>query len=216
MKKKILVFGIMICLSVTSFSQITFSVSKGNSLTAATLGYKYKKMVPFVGFQYYGVSTSVSSSNQQYEYDPISNSYDLVKNSYSDDLKASVILPSLGVKYFFLERNKLKAFTSLSFTLPILSAKSDDADFNKEINEQIDKINIWGSELSFGVEYFIDNQFSIGGEFGLRYIHFNYNDESNQIIVNPMTGTQVSAKSSESIKFNIKPTFSKMSLNFYF
>jgi len=216
MKNKLIVFGIMFCLSVTSFSQITFSVSKGSSLTAATLGYKYKKIVPFIGFQYYGVSASVSSSNQQFEYDPISNSYVVVTNSYNDDLKASVILPSLGVKYFFLERNKLKAFTTLSFTLPMLSAKSDDADFNKEINEQIDKINIWGSELSFGVEYFIDNQFSIGGEFGLSYIHFNYMDESNQIIVNPMTGAQLSTKASESIKLNIKPTFSKLSLNFYF
>jgi len=216
MKKNILVFGIVFCLSVTSFSQITFSVSKGNSLTAAALGYKYKKMVPFIGFQYYGVSASVSSSNEQYEYNPNTDSYELVTNFYDDELKASVMLPSLGVKYFVLERDKLKAFTALSFTLPILSAKSDDADLNKEINEQIDRINIWGSELSFGVEYFIDHQFSIGGEFGLRYIRFNYLDESDQTIFHPMTGAPLSVKSSESIKLNIKPTFSKMSLNFYF
>jgi len=216
MKKNILVFGIMFCLSVTSFSQITFSVSKGNSLTAATLGYKFKKIVPFIGFQYYGVSASVSSSNEQYDYNLNTDSFELVTNFYDDELKASVMLPSLGVKYFVLERDKLKAFTALSFTFPILSAKSDDDDLNKEINEQIDRINIWGSELSFGVEYFIDHQFSIGGEFGLRYIRFNYLDESDQTIFHPMTGAPLSVKSSESIKLNIKPTFSKMSLNFYF
>lgn len=204
--------GIMLSLSATSFSQMTFSVSKGNSLSTATVGYKFKNIVPFLGFQYYGTSTSISYSDQYYDYDSLG----LVTNSYSDNLKASLILPSLGVKYFILEREKLKAYSSLSFTLPILSLKSDDKEYNKQIKEELDKVNIWGSELSFGVEYFFDEQFSVGGEFGLRYIHFDYADEREYTVIDQMTGEELKAKSSESINLNFKPTFTKVSLNFYF
>ena len=202
----------MLSLSATSFSQMTFSVSKGNSLSTATVGYKFKRIVPFLGFQYYGTSTSISYSDQYYDYDSLG----LVTNSYSDNLKASLILPSLGVKYFILEREKLKAYSSLSFTLPILSLKSDDKEYNKQIKEELDKVNIWGSELSFGVEYFFDEQFSVGGEFGLRYIHFDYADEREYTVIDQMTGEELKAKSSESINLNFKPTFTKVSLNFYF
>lgn len=212
MKRKITVFAIMVCLSVTSFSQINFSVAKGNSLTTAKVGFKYKKFVPFIGLQNYSVSASVNASNQYYDI----NTLGLETETYIEDIKASAILPSIGVKYFFLEREKLKAFTSLSYTLPIFSIKTGDKGLNTEINNEIDKVNIWGSELGLGVEYFIDDQFSIGGEFGMRYIHFNYDSERDYIVIDQMTGEGLLAKSSESINLNIKPTFAKMSINFYF
>jgi hypothetical protein len=212
MKKKLVMIGIMLCLTVTSFSQVSFSVSKGSILTAATVGYRFNKIVPFIGFQYYGASANIESSSQEFDF----NAFGLITNSYDTELKANVFLPSLGAKYFFLEREKLKAFTSLSFTLPIVTLKSGDKDDNKEINDALSNVILWGGELGVGVEYFVDEQFSIGGEFGLRYIHFSYSNTDDYIVIHPITGALLEAESSENIRLNISPTFSKISLNYYF
>ena len=47
---------------------------------------------------------------------------------------------------------------------------------------------MWGGELGFGMEYFFDENFSLGGEFGLRYLHLRYKDSYNDEIYNPNTG----------------------------
>ena len=42
---------------------------------------------------------------------------------------------------------------------------------------------MWGGEFGFGIEYFFDENFSLGGEFGLRYIHLMYEETSPRDII---------------------------------
>lgn len=72
------------------------------------------------------------------------------------------------------------------------------------------------SKFGFGVEYFFDENFSLGGEFGLRYFNFRYNDSNEREIYNPNTGNYMDTEIKNDYSFNMSPTFSKISLNYYF
>ncbi|MCP4459623.1 MAG: hypothetical protein GY816_16600 [Cytophagales bacterium] len=104
----------------------------------------------------------------------------------------------------------------MTLSKPIVSAKyEEDGVVDENVKEDAEKVKLWGAELGYGVEYFFDENFSLGGEFGARYIHLNYNDESIEEFYNPDTGWEQS-KVEHNYNFSFKPTYSRISLNFYF
>lgn len=184
----------------TGYGQFSFGVSPGFNFNNANFGYKFgDNLVPFIGLQYYNANFTVTEKSTGSE------------DSYSDETKlsAGILAPNIGLKYFIAQENKVKLFLTLNLTKPFISGKlsyngAEDPDFQ----EVIDNTSIFGAELSFGMEYFFDENFSIGGEFGVRYLNFStessYYDDWDESQYN------------YDMNFIMSPTFAKISLNYYF
>ena len=135
------------------------------------------------------------------------------------DISGSLLIPNVGFKYFIKDKNNLKAYFSLNISKPIVTGKFElgdsdsDDDREDEIKDIIKNTKVWGGELGFGVEYFVDDNFSIGGEFGLRHFNVHHNDTFDRIIFNPLLGYDQEVDIETNVKFNMSPTYSKISLN---
>jgi hypothetical protein len=200
--------------TLNGFSQFTFSLGTGMQQNSAAFGYKYKNFVPQIGLQVMRASASINATG--FENDSVG---DIVAYDQSIMLSGAVFIPSVGVKYFFLNRDKLKAYGLLSVNKVILSAKiedKDDPNADKELQKQLDNISISGGQLAFGTEYFFDSHFSIGGEFGFRSMRLNYKNNTTDNVFNPNTGDYEDLPATQTLKLNFMPTYSKFSINFYF
>lgn len=199
MKKRITLLVVLITIVTKSFGQVTFSASPGTSLNSASFGYKINdKIIPHIGIQYLYGSFSLKTD----------------KNT-SDKVSAHVFMPTIGVKYFALQKNKIKGYLDLDITKPFIGGKisgTDSSDANQDYKKVLDNIHMWGGQVGFGVEYFFDKNFSIGGEYGFRYFHLKYKDDNNSNSNNESDDDE----SVSNYGFIISPTYSKISLNYYF
>ena len=213
MKTKLFIALAVIFMSNTGHSQLAFGVSPGLSMNSAYFGYKMDRIVPFIGFQYFG-----TSADYQYEHEIFDNDLGtIVDHNHNSTAKFRLLVPNIGVKYYLKDVGDLKAHASLNISKPIITGEFiDDGDTDESVEETIAGISLWGGELSFGVEYFFDEHFSLGGEFGLRYMHVGLESSFETTVFNPLTGENVPSENTYTTKFNASPTFSRISLNFYF
>jgi hypothetical protein len=217
MKKTLLLIALFSLLISPVFGQFTFSVSPGISLNGATFGYKVGKIVPYVGIQM--INAKLGVENNSFDYNTPGTLIETVNNT---DIKANIFVPTIGAKYFFIQSNKLKAFAGLSLSKPIIHAKVTNEEngvvqTNTGIDQTVSDINdikIFGGELGFGVEYFFDDNFSVGGEFGLRYLTGKFSQKRNGTAYDGIANHNVVRYTD--VNLNLMPTFSKISLNFYF
>jgi len=91
---------------------------------------------------------------------------------------------------------------------------------SEDVNqEDVKKLNqnlvMFAREMGVGVEYFFDQNFSIGGEFGLRYFNLRYKDEYQDELYNDNTNEFQNTTIKTETSFTSNPTYSKISLNFY-
>ncbi len=213
MKKTALLLTLCLLFGVKSFGQFSFGVAPGLSTNSAYFGYKTGKFVPYVGLQYGNIMFNTKETGQEYDYDETS----VVTYTDEIDFKGNLFLPNIGVKYFAVEKNNLKAFLNLSVAKPILSGKMEvDGEEVNELGETLKDIKLFAGELGFGVEYFFDDNFSIGGEFGIRYFGGKYSNSHTDSFYNPDTDLNQDTEIEETYKVSTNPTFSKISLNFYF
>jgi len=214
MKKGLLFFTLMMISISFSFGQFSFGVSPGIGLNSAYFGYKVdNKFVPYIGFQYLNAKFKYEESGQRYDWDL----NQIMSYSETNEFSGSLYIPNIGIKYFVKQQNKIQAYLSLNLSKPLLSGKLKyDGEEDEDFKEDIKNISMWGGEFGFGVEYFFDENFSLGGEFGLRYIHLNYEESRDREIYNPDIGDYQNVKIEDNFKFNASPTFSKISLNYYF
>ena len=214
MKTKLSLALIALCFVTTSsFGQFSFGVSPGIGFCSGYFGYKINKFVPYAGFQYLNAQIKSLESGQRFDWD-----LNQVV-SYSDELQLSggLYIPNIGVKYFFLQKNKLQAYLALSVAKPMISAKMVlNDEVNEAIKDAIKDLSMWGGELGFGTEYFFDDNFSIGGEFGLRYFHLGNHNITEEEIYNPNTEEYLPVEIESDYKFNSSPTFTRITLNYYF
>jgi hypothetical protein len=218
MKKTVLrsaLMAIAIIFCNNSYSQFNFSVSPGLQLNGATFGYRFDKFYPYIGLQLLHVGSSITEEGRR------ANQGGTALVDYEDKFKftGTAYLPVLGLKYFFLERNKLKAYGNICFTKAFLSAKLDDDNnpgSNIDLQKLVDGTRVAGAQIGFGTEYFFDDNFSLGGEFGLRMLHVRNKMEQDNDINDPGTGNPVTVTTTTTMKLNANPTYTKISLNFYF
>jgi len=205
---------LMVGATLTSKAQVAFSVSPGLGLNSAYVGYSVNpKFIPFVSFQYLSFATDYSSSHTGWDY------YNNVPkvNTYVSELNARVLLPGLGVKYFLATQNKVKTYATASITMPIVMVKfKEDGVLNPDVEQTVKSISSLGSELGFGAEYYFDNNFSIGGEFGFRMLSGSLEENYDDEYYNPIKDEFVASQSKYTSKGNINPTYTKFTLNFYF
>jgi hypothetical protein len=216
MKIKVAVVVIVasVLFTTQSFGQCTFGVSPGLTSNGAYFGYTIaKRIVPFVGFQYANAKFSTEMSGTEFDWE----TNEVVPFDQTVAFSGNLCIPSVGVKVFFMEVNQLKAFGLVSFSKPMISAKTwVDEELIEDFAEKLENFSSWGGELAVGAEYFFDDNFSIGGEFGIRHLALKYADTLESYYYNPNTDEDVPTEISQSIKGSVSPTFARVGLNFYF
>lgn len=205
MKKTIIIVILAIAFSVNSYSQFSFGVSPGITTNSASFGYKAGNIVPWVGFQL--VNGGFTNEYKDHYYDGSQWVDDVSKMT----VNVNLLMPSIGVKFFAIDKGDLKAYFNLAGTKPLIrgTMKNNDTE-NEDFAENLKKVNIFGAELGFGAEYFFSKNFSLGGEYSLRYLGGNHT-EKDEYSYNGETAV-------ETDKFTVRvaPTIAKLSLNFYF
>lgn len=209
-KNLILIAAIIMVASVPAFSQFTFTAAPGLNLNSAYFGYKVGKVVPFVGVQFMGANVKTVQTGTEWDGGPV---------AFTDEMKikGSILMPTVGLKFFAIEKNKVKGYMTAAFSKPFINAKMEyNGEENEEIGEILDRISLWGATAGVGAEYFFDDNFSLGGEFGLQIVAGKYYEEYVDDYYNPNTSTYVDADFTREINVRLMPTYSKISLNFYF
>ncbi|MFH0761951.1 MAG: hypothetical protein V2A67_10660 [Bacteroidota bacterium] len=216
MKVKVAVLATIASILFTTqgFGQFTFGVSPGITSNGAYFGYTIaSRVVPYVGFQYANAKFSVEMSGDEFDWD----ANEIVPYDETMAFSGNLCIPSVGVKVFFLEVNQLKAFGLVDFSKPMVSAKTwSNGELNEEFVENVKNFSSWGGELAVGAEYFFDDNFSVGGEFGIRHLAVKYNDTYDSTIYDPNTDQEVPTEITQSISGSMSPTFARVSVNFYF
>lgn len=188
MKIKLFITTVFMALSIFLKAQVSFGVSPGLNLNTAYLGYKSKKIMPLVGFQYFGATLTTT------------------EDSETDKTSIKIFVLNAGLKYFFKDGEKLKSYVLLSVCKPFVSNTNE---YNGQGSDSYAKSNLIGAEGGFGAEYMFDPHFSIGGEFGLRYMNIKSKQTYSDNVPNQPDITYSSTLS-------IAPTYTKICLNYYF
>ncbi len=212
MKTKTTFFVLLfISFSICSFSQFSFSVSPGLSWTGAQVGYQANsKVVPYLGLQYLSANISFNTTDEYYD------GLQVVSYDEQGDINARIIIPTLGVKYFILEKNSLKGYLNLNLSKPlIMGSAENDGDTIEEYEDVIDGVSLLGFEFGFGAEHYFNENFSVGGEFGIRSIGANVSGSYTNTF-NNNNGNLISTTDSYEYNGRISPTYSRIVLNFYF
>ncbi len=216
MKKKYLLVLIiaLLAFSTNAFSQFTFSVSPGLHLNGTQFGYTLNgKLTPYISIQYLKAGFMQSDSRMQWDYDINAAALD----EDSEEVKGSVFIPSLGIKYALITKEKLHGYVTAALSMPIVNAEFKyDGEVDEDLDEILDDISLFGFQAGVGAEYFFDENFSIGGEFGLAYMKLGFEQSYDTDYWNPNTSTNVDTTADIEFNANILPTYSKISLNFYF
>lgn len=212
--KNTLVALVLLCAGKAS-AQFTFSVQPGNFTNGANFGYQIDKLVPYIGLQWMRLGSSNTETGRRWDND-LGESVDY-RDEYTYNL--SMFVPTLGAKYFVAEKNKLKAYANLNFSYAIISGKitdSNDPNAADEFNDYLKNLSVYGGQLGFGTEYFFDDNFSIGGEFGFRLMKASSKESQERTYYDPNAGTNVTTTITTVSKASLSPAYARLSLNFYF
>ena len=217
MKNTIILISLVLFLTKNNKcdAQFYFNVTPGIQLNSGSFGWKINKFVPYISLQYMSASFNYSISGKEYnnqtgQFGPYTNSNKIIVNAF---------LPTIGSKYFIKETNKIKAFANISLSSLIVSENyknSQNPNSNGPLHDEINNGRAFATQSGFGVEYFFDENFSIGGEFGLRFMYYHYENSESAIEYNSATGQDESFTQTTKITNSLNPTYGKLSLNFYF
>ena len=189
MKKTLLIVVLLIGGSAATFGQVSCGVSPGIGFSGAHFGIRPegKRLAPYIALQFVGFKYSFEDKQ------PISG------GSSEELTKLTLFLPNVGMKYYLHDEEQLKTFLNFSIAKPFVTGKREvDGTSDPDFEDDLKRTKVFATELSFGAEYFLHEHFSLGGEFGLRTFHYKYDGESYLD------------------KVNVSPTFSRISLNYYF
>lgn len=210
--KKTLTLVALSFLAFTSFGQLTFEVSPGLNFNSASVGYQFGKIQPYLGFQHLGAGLRWEENGQQYD-----GSGNLVDYTNTVDYKVHLYLPTVGVKYYAIEKESIKGYFNVNFTKVVATGKFlIDGEEDEYVADIFDESSAWGAEIGYGMEYFFDDHFSVGGEFGLRLLSGKNTSSYETNIFNPNTGTSTASEVTNTVRGTLSPTYTKIGLKFYF
>jgi hypothetical protein len=195
MKKQSVLTVIMI-MAIYSVAQCqtVFSLRPGLNLNSASIGFRSKNLQPYFGLRF--ANLNVVSEYEDTSY-PADNS--------KTETKIHVYMPCVGTKLYLKGTDAVKPYLMATMYKPFAFGKQlDDDTEDDSFKESLNNLKIWAAELGFGSEYFFHPQFSLGGEFGLRWANIKDKFESS-------TGTYSSSE-----KYGIGLSYVAVSINFYF
>lgn len=183
--------GVICLATVYVTAQVNLNISQGSaligvgptsSLHSFYVGHQFDEIVPFIGLQFFSATVTEESPN------------------YKDEYSALLFMPAIGAKFFALKKKDLKGYATVSGFLPIIDIRET---YSNSPPPDIIDFSSWGLEIGLGAEYFANNQFSIGGEFGFNRIYVKGTESTSS------GGTRTSGISLNAI-------YTRISLNYYF
>ncbi|NQT25726.1 outer membrane beta-barrel protein [candidate division KSB1 bacterium] len=174
-RKSIYIIILILCLPLITNAEGTyFSVKINPNIQQARIGMNMGNIHPFVGLDYLSVGAKVNiETTIEYGYYP----YYTVDIEAEVEAKASLIMPTIGLKYYlsqatvkpYLVGSYIKSFPSIDLDATLDGDTEsligdDEKDFIKEL------MSFWGFNIGFGTEWAINEHFSLGGEYGIRFI----------------------------------------------
>lgn len=132
-------------------SDVVFGVKPGVLIQSSYFGLDEDPWQPFVGLDMVAVS--------------------IKQDAY--DASGAVWIPHLGLKHFFRpawEPGKVAPYVQVDYFFSVASVSIDD--YSSAEEDLVDDVlEFWGFGLAFGAEYYFAESFSVGGEYGFRYLH---------------------------------------------
>lgn len=206
MKLKLFLAAVAVSLfSYSGKAQLTFSVATGIGLNTAFVGYKTGHFMPFFSLQ--GAIGRYHYYRKSADYDANDN---VITRISEDDVRATIVLPSLGLRYMFNQANTVQTYLTASVGKVFVLSNEED------LKDELEGSLALGSEMGFGAEYYFDEHFSIGAEFGLRYLMARYKDKGTETLYDPNSGEDVTVDTEYKESISVTPTYSKITLNFHF
>jgi hypothetical protein len=204
---------LLLAVCTTAQSQFLFSVRPQLlGLNGAAFGYQFPgNIAAFGGVDHMGIGATVESSTTLSisGYPP---------QSSSDKAEASLSLYNLflGSKCFVITSGSAKGYVLGEISRPIVrfSVKSNGIE-DATLKQLSDNLSIWGIKAGVGGEYFFSEDFSLGGEFGIRFFFVSTGTEQTQ--TGQYYGTYTyTARSKTDIDLDISLTYGLLTLNYYF
>jgi hypothetical protein len=183
--------AIVVCSAVPALSGgWIFGVRPGTTVESACFGADMGAVTPIVGLDFLTVSVGVED----------------------EDVSASMYVPHFGARVY------LNSNMSSGSVVPYLQgtfmksfASVDMGDVDADLEDSIgDLLSFYGISLAFGAEYFFSDIFSVGGEYGLRYMK-----TSSDLEVDLDIGDEPIELDSE-LEVSYKASYAVVSLNFHF
>jgi hypothetical protein len=145
-------------------SAMVFSVSPGQTLQGAQFGMSYGKLQPYIGLDLLGAAGKVKMTNPDATYAELSAG-------------VTLYIPNIGARYYFASK-ELKPYVYLGLLKSIatvdLKSKTQAAETDLLPGDAKDQLTsllgFWGINAGFGTEYPFAENFSVGGEYGIRYL----------------------------------------------
>ncbi len=162
---------------------------------------------PLIGLDYFGAGINVD-----YVIHNEINNED-VHEKFEGSL--GLFIPRFGVKITSTRNKNLCTYLLVEgfWVIPDIRLKGDFQGVNYSddtIRDQIEKnLNFTGMTFALGREYFFDEQFSIGGEFGLNILNWDVKIESSNDFESIIWD-------SDKIGSKLTGSFARAVLNFYF
>lgn len=141
-------------------AQVAFGVKPSTLVQSSYFGFVAgTSMVIQFGLDYARVNVSVKG--------------DIDTEEVDQEVSASMMMPHGGIKMYLKPRGALT--TSPYFMVDVFKAFSsvdlgEDEEMEDAEEFASDLISPWGLNVGFGAEYFFSDRFSIGGEYGFRYL----------------------------------------------
>ena len=239
--KKIVVLIIIVFFSIELHAQghFVFGVKHSADNSSAYAGVYHKKIMPYIGVDFMQLKSTFNYSDP----DIITLSNDSTRYkifSLELDVKALLVIPKIGVKYF-LNENVVRPYILADLFIGLPSVKLDtraqeetwiykgDRQIDhgtetvnliqtKELEKSItDALGFWGISFGLGAEYVVHPNFTVGAEYGFRII----TSSTEYVDLNPDYKT--SSPSTEFINdwkavmtAQLQLSYALFSMNFYF
>lgn len=173
---------------------MVFGIKPGMLIQSSYFGKAFTRVEPYVGLDWVGIAESGDDG----------------------DMSASIFVPHLGAKLFLKDYRIPQTvapyfigdyFFSIS-SVNVDGYSSAEEDYTKEL------LDFWGLGIGFGAEYFFTEHFSVGGEYGLRYLHDSVDEHSEEHYYGGY-GPYVD-KVNDKFSVAFKLTYAAISANFFF
>jgi hypothetical protein len=241
------VFAILLA-STVSAEGLTFSVRPGLIMQGASIGKDFGNWTPLVGADVLWISASYESGHTDVYNshstgpDTYSSHYIYDKKTSGH---AFLLIPHLGAKYHFRRATAEKpvgfyARGTWYFSIPSVNAKDEEtneswvyqngsfvshdretvsSDMNGDEKDAINSLlSFWGLDVAFGAEYSFGHGFSVGGEYGFRYLHDTAKEShtQNDSWSGPEDDSEHIETWNRELRVAIRVTYAAISLNYKF
>lgn len=227
--KKLTLSIIITSMVMTSISsaQLLFGVKPGLFGSSGQFGLNVGGVMVFGGLEYIRTATTTEESGTRIVYSymntfPFTTSYQLEPYDNKNEASVNIYAPFVGAKILLGggESGKTGAYITGAIGKPFISGKSvSNGKESESTNKLFDGLSTWMFTAGFGGEYFMSEDFSIGGEFGLRVFLVSYKEEDTEQIpaYDFQTGTTKYYNTTRKYDFDLGLgiTYSTLVLNYY-